>query len=174
MLLFIDLLKVLCSNNVNSFPNQLLFIQETFVEGRVGTSARKGEAYAPIQGSTWTSRPGRDSALTKTSIKVRALQRGSLHPIERESGPHVLASGSLLPQSPCMTPREGGGGTFTHRVCSLLSASCLHSQNYPRIRMLLWEDSNPGAMREHAGPDAAPSDPGRCPPSVGVSKRHLR
>ena len=74
-----------------------------------------------------------------------------------------------------MTPREGGGGTFTHRVCSLLSTFCLHSQNYPRITTLLWEDSNPRTKRGQArARDAAPSDPGRCPPSTGISERHLR
>ena len=78
-----------------------------------------------------------------------------------------------------MTPREGGGGNFTHRVCSLLSAFCLHSQNYPRIRTLLWEDSNPGAIRGHAGArmrlllipgDALP--PWEFP--RGISERALR
>ena len=74
-----------------------------------------------------------------------------------------------------MTPREGSGGTFTHRVCSLLSTFCLHSQNSPRIRTLLREDSNPRPTRGQArAQDAAPSDPGRHPSSVGVSERHLR
>ena len=99
----------------------------------------------------------------------------SLHPTEHETGPHVPAYDSLLPQSPHVIPREGGGGTFTHRVCSLLSTFCLHSQNYPRIRTLLWEDSNPRPKRGQArAQDVAPSVPGRCPPSTGVSERHLR
>ena len=51
-----------------------------------------------------------------------------------------------------MTPREGGGGTFTHRVCSLVSTFCIHSQNYPRIRTLLWEDSNPRLREGRPGP----------------------
>ena len=74
-----------------------------------------------------------------------------------------------------MTPREGGGGNFTHRICSLLSTFCLHSQNYPRIRMLLWEDSKPRPTRRQPRAwDEAPSDPRRHPPSTGVSERHLR
>ena len=74
-----------------------------------------------------------------------------------------------------MTSREGGGVTFTHTVCSLLSNFCLHSQNSPRIRTLLWEDSNHRPTRGQArAQDAAPSDPGRHPPSAGDSKRHLR
>ena len=41
--------------------------------------------------------------------------------------------------------------------------------------MLLWEDSNPLPKRgQGRAQDAAPSDPGRHPPSTGVSERHLR